>query len=65
MPERVVVEKAVAKRVAKNHKIRTDTGIEVTFPAELGENPEFIEFVSAPDGLISIQLKNIGHIENR
>ncbi|OUO89388.1 hypothetical protein B5F40_10895 [Gordonibacter sp. An230] len=65
VPERVVVERAVAKRVAKSHKIRTDTGIEVTFPAELGENPDFIEFSSAPNGLISIELKNIGHIENR
>lgn len=65
LPERLVVEKTVAKRVAKHHKIRTDTGIEVTFPAELGENPEFIEFASAPNGLISIQLKNIGSIENR
>ena len=65
VPERVVVERAVAKRVAKSHKIRTDTGIEVTFPAELGENPDFIEFSSAPNGLINIALKNIGRIENR
>lgn len=65
LPERVVVEKAVAERVARNHKIRTDTGIEITFPAEYGENPEFIEFVSEPNGLISIELKNISRIENR
>lgn len=65
LPERVVVEKNVAKRVARSHKIRTDTGIDITFPAELGENPEFIEFVSGPNGLINIELKNIGSIENR
>ena len=65
LPERVVVEKSVAKRVAKSHKIRTDTGIDITFPAEYGENPDFIEFVSGPNGLINIELKNIGHIENR
>ena len=65
IPERVVVEKAVAKRVTKNHKIRTDTGIELTFPAEYGENPDFIEFFSTPDGRIEIALKNIGAIENR
>lgn len=65
LPERVVVEKTVAKRVAKSHKIRTDTGIDITFPAEYGENPDFIEFVSSPNGLISIELKNIGSIENR
>ena len=65
IPERVVVEAAVAKRVTRNHKIRTDTGIELTFPAEYGENPDFIEFSSAADGRIQIALKNIGHIENR
>ena len=65
IPERVGVEKAVAKRVTKNHKIRTDTGIELTFPAEYGENPDFIEFFSTPDGRIEIALKNIGAIENR
>ncbi|MEF9877687.1 MAG: nucleoid-associated protein, partial [Gordonibacter sp.] len=56
LPERVVVEKATAKRVAKSHKIRTDTGIDITFPAEYGQNPDFIEFVSSPNGLLSIQL---------
>ena len=40
-------------------------GIDITFPAEYGENPDFIEFVSGPNGLINIELKNIGHIENR
>lgn len=65
VPQQVVVEKAVAKRVAKSHKIRTDTGIELTFPAEYGENPDFIEFFNTPDGRIEIALKNIGSIENR
>ena len=65
LPERVPVERKVVERVAKNHKIRTVTGIEVTFPAEYCQNSEFIEFVSSPNGLISIELKNIGHIENR
>lgn len=59
------VERDVAKRAGRNHKIRTDTGIEITFPAEYSQNPEFIEFTSAPNGLIQIELKNIGKIENR
>lgn len=65
LPARIAVEREAAKRVARNHKIRTDTGIEITFPAEYGRNPDFIEFVSGPDGKISIELKNISHIENR
>lgn len=65
IPERVRVEKKAAERVTRNHKIRTDTGIEITFPSEYANNPDFIEFASTPNGLISIELKNIGHIENR
>ncbi len=65
IPERVPVEKKAVERVARNHKIRTDTGIEITFPSEYSTNPDFIEFISEPNGLISIELKNIGSIENR
>lgn len=65
IPERVVVEKAVAKKAARSHKIRTDTGIELTFPAEYGENSDFIEFFNTPNGRIEIALKNIGSIENK
>lgn len=65
LPERVPLEREAVRRVAKNHKIRTDTGIEVTFPAEYSRNPEYMTFTSEVDGTISIQLKNIGSIENR
>ena len=66
LPERVAVDKrAVAAKSVRCHRIVTDTGIEVSFPAEYGENPDFIEFVSEPNGLISIELKNIGSIENK
>lgn len=65
LPERVPLEREAVKRVARSHKIRTDTGIEVTFPAEYSRNPEYITFTSEADGTISIQIKNIGSIENR
>lgn len=66
VPERVPVERSSVKRSAvRNQKIRTDTGIEITFPAEMGGNSDYIEFVNAPNGLISIELKNIGSIESR
>ena len=65
LPEHAPVERAVAKRVTRNHKIRTDTGIESTFPAEYAQNPKFIEFTSTSNGLIRIELKNIGSIENK
>ena len=66
VPERVPVERAQVERAAvRNHKIRTDTGIEISFPAEMLRNSEYVEFVNEPNGLISIELKNIGSIENR
>ena len=66
LPERVPVERKQVERAAvRNHKIRTDTGIEISFPAEMVSNSDYIEFVNEPNGLISIELKNIGSIENR
>ena len=66
LPERVPVERKQVERAAvRNHKIRTDTGIEISFPVEMGSNSDYIEFVNEPNGLISIELKNIGSIENR
>lgn len=65
LPHEVPVRPAVARRIAKSHRIRTDTGIEVIFPSEYAASPEYIEFVSQPDGTVSIELKGIGKIENR
>ncbi|MFR1167926.1 MAG: nucleoid-associated protein [Adlercreutzia equolifaciens] len=64
LPERVVVE-GRGQAGHQEPQDRTDTGIELTFPAEYGENSDFIEFFSTPDGRIEIALKNIGAIENR
>ena len=65
LPQDVKVEKTLAIKTAKNHKIKTDTGIEITFPAEYFENHDFIEFINNPDGTISIEVKNIGRILNK
>ena len=65
LPRDVKVGKNLAVKTAKNHKIKTDTGIEITFPAEYFENHDFIEFINNPDGTISIEVKNIGRILNK
>lgn len=65
LPEEIKLEKSLAVRTGRNHKIKTDTGIEITFPAEYFENHDFIEFINNPDGTISIELKNIGKIINK
>jgi len=65
LPPDIRIEKSFAIRTGRNHKIKTDTGIEITFPVEYFENRQYIEFVNNPDGTISIELKNIGKIINR
>lgn len=65
MPKDIKVEHKTAVKTAKSHKIKTDTGIELTFPAEYFENQDYIEFINNPNGTLSIELKNIGKIVNK
>jgi len=65
VPNNVRIDKAYAERSSRSHKIRTDTGIEITFPADYSGNSDFMEFINNPDGTISIELKNINKIINR
>ncbi|MGN0287277.1 MAG: nucleoid-associated protein [Atopobiaceae bacterium] len=65
LPEQIQVRHGVANRLAKNHKIRTDTGIDITFPSEYSMDSNYMEFINEPDGHISLLIKNIATIENR
>lgn len=49
----------------KTQKIKTDTGIEITIPLDYYNNKDYIEVINMPDGRLSIQIKNIGNIENK
>jgi len=63
--EAVKVDRDFCVKKGRNHKIKTDTGIEISFPVDYFENKEYMEFVNNPNGTISIQLKNIGKIMNK
>lgn len=65
LPEEVPVRRGAANRMAKSHRIRTDTGIEITFPSEYATDPDHIEFTRDPDGSVRITIKNVGSIESR
>lgn len=65
LPAEIDIPRTTAVHRMKNQKIRTDTGIELTFPVEYFENPDLIEFVTHSDGRISIEIKNIGKIINK
>jgi nucleoid-associated protein YejK len=65
LPEEVPVKRGVANRLAKNHKIKTDTGIEITFPSQYASDSNYIEFTTDAEGYVSILIKNVGKIENK
>ena len=55
---------ATLKKVSR-HKLKTDTGIELSIPTDYFDNTEFIEFNNNEDGTLSITLKHISNIVNR
>ncbi|MFC2704620.1 MAG: nucleoid-associated protein [Olsenella profusa] len=65
LPEEVPVRRSAARRITKSHRIKTDTGIEISFPSEYAADANFIEFTSDAEGMVSILIKNVTHIENR
>ncbi len=52
------------KKFTKQH-LMTDTGIELKIPMEEYNNKDKIEFITNPDGTISVLIKNIGSIESK
>lgn len=65
LTEAVRVDKEFARKKGQTHKIKTDTGIEISFPVDYFQNTQYMEFINNPNGTISIELKNIGKISNR
>ncbi len=65
VPETVKITDFVTKRVSSNVKIITDTGIELSFPAEYYADKERVEIINNADGTISLKLNNIGSITNK
>lgn len=65
LPKVAEVDRDYAVRTNKSHKIKTDTGIELTVPSDFFNNTDYIEFVTNDNGTISINIKNVGEIVNR
>lgn len=61
---RIEVDKEVAEKVFKKHKIKTDSGIEISLPYDFYKDKDRMEFINNPDGTVSIMLKNINKITN-
>lgn len=55
---------ATYKKFQKQY-LKTDTGIEINIPMEQFEHPNNVEFLTNPDGTISLLIKNINHLTSR
>ncbi len=56
-----LTEKTITRSFEKQ-KLKTDTGIELKIPMELYNDPDNVEFITNPDGNISIVIKNVKKI---
>ncbi len=63
--EPVTMDQESTLKKMRSHKLKTDTGIELTIPTDYFENTEFVEFNRNGDGSLSITLKHIQNIMNR
>ncbi len=50
-------------RKYQSQHLYTDTGIEIKIPMEQYKNPRSVEFITNPDGTVSVLIKNIEHLE--
>ena len=65
VPQAVNIDREYAARAGRVHKIKTDTGIEISIPSDFFNNPEYVEFINNSNGTISIAIKNVGSIVNK
>lgn len=65
LPKEVELPRAAVSASMRRQRIRTDTGIEISFPAEYFKNSDYIEFVSHSDGTTTIEIKQIGKITSK
>lgn len=63
--ENINLERSFTLKKAESHKIKTDNGIEITFPCDTLLDKECLEFKDEEDGTISIKIKNINKIINK
>ncbi len=63
--EEVLPQSETTTRKYQKQHLYTDTGIEIKIPMEQYKDPKSVEFITNPDGTVSVLIKNIGHLEAR
>ena len=61
--EEVLPQSENTVRKFQSQHLFTDTGIEIKIPMEQYKNPRSVEFITNPDGTVSVLIKNIEHLE--
>ncbi|MBR3358206.1 MAG: nucleoid-associated protein [Solobacterium sp.] len=65
LPEEIELPKQAVTAAMKKQRLKTDTGIEISVPAEYCQDTNYIEFHREEDGTIRIEIKGIGSITNK
>lgn len=63
--EEVAPKSERTMRKYETQHLMTDTGIEIRIPMDQYKDPDSVEFITNPDGTVSVLIKNIGHIHAR
>ena len=61
--EEVIPQSENTTRKYQKQHLFTDTGIEIKIPMEQYREAKNIEFITNPDGTISVLIKNIEHLQ--
>lgn len=65
VPQKMILDEEYAEKRFSTQKIKTDNGIELSFPLSLFQDKNTLEFINNADGTISILIKNISKIINK
>lgn len=63
--KKVPISSNIERKIYKKQKFITDTGIEISIPADQLNQSDIIEFKNNADGTISVEIKNIGIINSK
>ncbi len=61
--QEVIPQNETTVRKYQKQHLYTDSGIEIKIPMDCYQDADRVEFITNPDGTVSVLIKNIGHLE--
>lgn len=61
--QEVIPQNETTVRKYQKQYLYTDSGIEIKIPMDCYQDADRVEFITNPDGTVSVLIKNIGHLE--